>query len=95
MSTTTISVSDIEAITRAIETRQTNFGEELHWSVGVVLMNYGDRFTSVSCIGGEWSGNKAEIIRRTATGLPLCPDGHPLMEGAGRKVLALVDEVEQ
>ena len=91
-----VTVSDIEAISRAIEGRQTNFAEDLDWSVGVVLMNYGDRYTWVSCIGGEWSGTKADIADRGpgVRGIPNCPNGHPLMEGPGRKILALIDEVE-
>ena len=59
-------------------------------SVGVVLLNYGERYVDVTCIGGEWSGTKAEVFRHV--GVPLCPNGHPLIETSNAPRLALVDE---
>lgn len=85
-----LGVADIGKITDAIEQRQRRWGEPLHMSVGVVLLNYGEGSIEVRCTQGEWSGTKADLSG--GRGLPLCPNGHPLFEGSGRQVLALVDE---
>lgn len=53
-----------------------------------VLLNFGDNLTPVACILGEWSGTKGELPR--SAGLPLCPNGHPLLETGDGYRLALV-----
>lgn len=57
----------------------------------VVIFNYGDGTTAVACTAGEWSGTKADLVPRD--GIPLCPNGHPLVEGRLRYRLGLVSEV--
>jgi hypothetical protein len=64
------------------ETEQTSFL--------VVVLNYGDHLTGVSCIGGEWTGTKGEIP--VSNGIPLCPIGHPLVESANQWRLSLERE---
>lgn len=82
--------ADVVRIAHSIQTRQQNFpDEEFVMSVGVVLMNYGDRFTSVRCVNGEWAGQKMNL---SGEGLPKCPNGHVLLESEGRKKLVLVEE---
>lgn len=85
-----ISVHDVENIAQAIQTRQTKFTDEnFVMSVGVVLMNYGDRYVKVSCVGSErWTGTKGELEPRE--GIPLCPNGHPLIETSQAPRLSLV-----
>jgi hypothetical protein len=67
--------------------------EEPLTSFLVVVLNYGDHLTPVSCIGGEWTGTKGDATAHSATGIPLCPSNHPLLEGRERQRLGLVDEV--
>lgn len=65
--------------------------EDEHQGIMVVLLNCGDQFTPVACIGGEWSGTKAELT--PGLGIPHCPNGHVLTESsAGRKQLGWVDD---
>lgn len=85
-----LSVQDVQKITASIRSRQERFGEGLDMSVGVVLMNYGERHVRVKCIAGEWSGTKGDLAPRD--GVPLCPNGHPLLETSRAPRLALVDE---
>jgi hypothetical protein len=85
-----IDIGDIDTIAEAIQRRQAAFDESFPMSVGVVLMNYGDRYVSVHCIGGEWDGVKGDLA--PTPGLPLCPNGHPLIETGGHSSLALVED---
>lgn len=80
------------SIADAILWRQGNVpGETLTDSVMVVLFNYGDKMTQVSCVNGEWSGTKADIPRRQEFGVPLCPHGHVMVEHGPRVELAFVE----
>ena len=65
--------------------------EDEETSLLVVLLNFGDHLTAVSCIGGEWSGTKGEL--RPGNGIPVCPLGHPLLESDNQVRLALVRQV--
>lgn len=86
-----LNAEDIEKISDSIQYRRDRFQEEsFNMSVGVVLMNYGDRQVQVRCIGGEWTGIKGDLTPRD--GIPLCPEGHPLVETSTAPVLALVWE---
>ena len=87
-----LNVGDIENIAQKIEYRQLQFDEDFRMALGVVLMNYGERYVNVLCINGEWSGTKANLIPRD--GIPLCPNGHPLFEITKAPQLALIDEEE-
>ena len=79
-------------IFETIEFRQARFEETLHTSIMVVLLNYGDDLTGVSCIGGDWEGVKAEAVK-APSGLPCCPiDGRPLLEGHERWRLGLMPD---
>ncbi len=84
-----LGVADIGRIAEAIEQRQQRFPDEtLTMSVGVVLMNYGERQVNVRCVADEWTGTKGELAPRD--GVPLCPNGHPLLEISPAPRLALV-----
>lgn len=81
-------------IAAKIAYRQANFPDEaLDFSVVTVLVNYGDALTPVSCVRGEWDGIKAELVGPPGA-LPLCPNGHPLLEGSARQRLGLVPDVD-
>lgn len=56
----------------------------------VVVLNHGDGLTAVSCVGEEWTGVKGDLVPRD--GIPLCPNGHPLLESAERYRLGFVAE---
>lgn len=85
-----LDISDITKITEAVKARQENFSEDLTMSIGVVLMNYGDRYTDVKCVKGEWEGKKINLLVKR-DGVPKCPNGHVLMETSQAPFLALVD----
>lgn len=85
-----LTVPDVEDIADRIQQRQHHFNEDLTASVGVVLMNLGERYVRVECIGGEWSGAKGDLTPRQ--GIPLCPNGHPLIETSTAPRLALCEE---
>lgn len=88
--TDSLTLAQSAGIADAIVARQGKFNELLHQSVMVVLLNYGDRFTQVACIGGEWSGIKDDLPR--SSDIPHCPNGHVLTEAStGRKALGIVD----
>lgn len=89
-----LGIDDIEEINQKIKFRQQEFDEDLRMSIGVVLMNYGDSLVEVTCIKGEWHGIKADIPRRLGPGIPLCPNGHPLLENTIAPRLALVEGYE-
>lgn len=86
-----LTVAQAQDIAIAINARQYRFSEQLQMSVMTVLLNYGDRYTPVRCVRGEWSGIKDDLPR---TGdIPHCPNGHVLFESnTGRKALGLVDD---
>jgi hypothetical protein len=81
-------LDDLANVVDSVQHRLDN-GDDLQTSIGVVLFNYGDRFATATCIAGEWTGEKHELPR--TSGIPLCPNRHPLTQTAG-KTLALVDE---
>lgn len=86
---TFLNVTDIHNIAQLIEYRQSMFDEEFEMSVGVVLMNYGEREVKVECVNGEWSGLKGELSR--SPDIPKCPNGHVLLETSTAPRLALVE----
>ena len=86
-----LKVSDIERIKDKIDNRQFAFDEDLATSIGVVLLTYGDSHVKVDCISGEWSGVKGEL-QSIGEGIPLCPNGHPLLEVSNAPRLALIFE---
>lgn len=86
----TISVTDIEEIVNAIVYRQDNFEEDLRTSVGVVILNYGDKEVRVQCTHGEWRGTKGELPKIDAMSVPVCPQGHPLFETSVAPRLGLI-----
>lgn len=86
-----LDTEDVQYITAAIRNRQRNFpNEDFTMTVGVVLLNYGDRLVEVQCIGGEWNGVKGAL--QPGPGLPVCPNGHPLLELTEAPRLALAKE---
>lgn len=89
-----LTIPQANEISEAILLRQERFTEPMHVSIMTVLLNYGDQFTPVRCVRGEWSGIKADLRKWMTTpgGLPVCPSGHVLLESSdGRKALGLVD----
>jgi len=66
-------------------------GEDETTSLLVVLLNYGDHLTPVACIGGEWTGTKGDLP--ASTGIPLCPNRHPLTESRKQFRLGLVESL--
>jgi hypothetical protein len=77
-----LSIEDVEMLLNALETRSTNFPEEsFDLTFALVMLNIGQRFTSVSCINGEWVGQKKDVPK--GDDVPKCPNGHVLMEGVG------------
>lgn len=80
---------DIQMMVEKIKWRQERYGEELMFSVGVVLLNFGDRYVQVSCLGGEWHGKKGDLEDRE--GVPTCPNGHPLFENTQAPILAIIE----
>ena len=89
-----LGIEEASQIAESIQYRQGHWVDEpLAQSIMVVLFNCGDKYAPVSCVGGEWSGNKRDLSRNPVSGssIPLCPNGHPCMQGFG-KVLAFVDE---
>ncbi len=89
-----LTVEQAAAITDAFTARRDRFPQEgPATSLLVVLLNWGDHLTAVSCIAGEWSGVKGDIPHDpTVRVLPVCPNGHPLLEGFDRWRLGLVHE---
>lgn len=83
-----LSLDDVADIAERITRRQAQFDETLGWSVGIVLMNYGDKYVTVDCTGGEWDGTKGDLAPTDS--LPKCPNGHPLLETSTAPSLALV-----
>lgn len=83
-----LGVADAQSIADRIIRRQGNFSETLEMSIMVVLLNYGDHLTAVSCTAGEWSGVKGDLFPRA--GIPQCPNGHTLVEHRQQMRLGLV-----
>ena len=78
-----LKIEEAELMYQELEQRMENFPDEsLHDSFMVVILNTGDRYTPVTCIGGEWTGLKGDISG-SAPDVPTCPEGHPLTEGFG------------
>ena len=48
--------------------------------------------TPVRCVKCEWSGQKQDIPRREGFGVPLCPNGHLLIETGPPLHLGLIEE---
>lgn len=72
-----ITLHDIEMIFDLVAERGKKFPDEPGaLTFAMVLMNVGDRFSTVQCTEQEWSGTKQEAS--TLEGLPICPNGHPL-----------------
>jgi len=85
----TLSVTEAAEIAALVEYRQGQFADEsLHTSVMMAVLNYGDKFVGVRCIRGEWSGVKGDLTPRD--GVPLCPNGHVMIEISAGLRLALV-----
>jgi hypothetical protein len=73
---------EIDLIVEAVRLRQHAFPlETTDQSIVVVLLNAGDRYTEVRCIGGEWTGIKGDLP--TFDGVPHCPNRHALLEDPG------------
>lgn len=78
-----LTIEDVEMLLAAVRKRKENFPtepEDITWLL--VLLNVGDRYTSVTCIEGEWVGKKHEIPK--TEGFPKCPNGHPLTQSSSR-----------
>lgn len=89
--TTALTIDQAKDIADLIAYRQASFANEtLETSIMVALLNAGDRFTSVACVAGEWTGTKGDLQR--GAGIPKCPNGHVLLEGDQRKRLGYIDE---
>ncbi len=85
----TLNIQEAEQIAAAILWRQEHWeSESLRQSIMVVLLNHGNKYVKVECVAGEWAGTKGDL---EGSGLPRCPNGHPLFEVSGGKRLALVD----
>lgn len=84
---------DYEGIVELIEHRQMAFEdkEDLRTSILVVLLNFGNRFATVDCMMGEWSGLKSDLISVDG-GVPKCPNGHVCFEGPGYKLAWVREE---
>lgn len=79
-----LTIEDGKEIYKSFKYRRDTFTDEDEFtSLMVVLFNYGDKKTSVRCIGSEWSGIKKDLQRQE--GLPKCPNGHPLLESASER----------
>ena len=85
----TLTVPQAADIAEQFQHRRERFPDERTFdALMTVLLNFGDNLTPVACILGEWSGTKGELPR--SAGLPLCPNGHPLLETGDGYRLALV-----
>ena len=87
---THLSLEEAAEIANMIQMRRGRFpDEELETSVMMVLLNCGESSVRVGCTGSErWTGAKGELTPRE--GIPLCPNGHSLVEMGGGHRLALV-----
>ena len=93
-----LTIDQAMALFDKFTTRRYNFpAEDAQTAFVVVLLNYGDHLTPVACVAGEWTGTKGEARSQypphiDGGGLPLCPNGHVLTEGATRQRLGLIEE---
>ena len=72
-------------ILESLAFREERFPEEsFQMRLGVVLLNFGDRYAEAWCVGGEWSGLKEDLPR--TSGIPKCPNGHVLTQGKGLRL---------
>jgi hypothetical protein len=87
-----LSVHDAERMFESLQARRVRFpDEDEHTAFMVVVLNFGDHLTRVTCVGPEgWSGTKGDLTPRD--GIPLCPNGHPMLEHVPRLRLGLVEE---
>ena len=86
-------IADLEMVFNLVKKRRENFPtEDPKMSFGVVLFNLGDRYSPVTCVNGEWSGIKQDLIG--GSGVPQCPNGHVCMQGPGLK-LGWINEIGQ
>lgn len=77
-----LDIRDVYEIFEAVETRQKNFpGEPMSMTFLLILLNIGDRYSTVVCTQGEWTSIKKEIPK--GEGIPTCPNGHPLTQTDG------------
>lgn len=82
-----LSIEDVEEILEAMEARHQNFPKEpFDMTLMLVLLNIGDRYSKVSCVDGEWSGQKKDVNRSSGEGIPQCPNGHSLVQDSGLKL---------
>lgn len=80
-----LNLDQVADIIESINSRKANFPDEsFNTALAVVLLNFGDRFKRVQCIGGEWTGHKGDLIK--GQGIPKCPDGHVCFEGPGLRL---------
>lgn len=80
-----ITLDDVKTIVESIVQRHENFpDEDIRVTIGLVLCNIGDRFATIECTNGEWSGLKSDIA--PGEGVPQCPNGHSLYQGVGLKL---------
>lgn len=85
-----LTAGQIYDLFETIQDRKRLFPNESEFTTfSVVLLNWGDSRTEVSCIAGEWRGTKAELPPQW--GLPHCPNGHPLIESGPLHRLGLVE----
>ncbi len=86
---TELTVHQANEIAQKVIARQAAHDEDLHTSVMVALLNYGDHLTPVHCIAGEWSGTKGDLV--PSSGVPVCPSGHVLVQVMQRYRLGVVE----
>lgn len=65
--------------------------EEIYTSFLVVILNYGDHLTAISCVSCKWNGTKSDLQPNDR--IPTCPNGHPLTESNRQVRLGLVDSL--
>lgn len=85
-----LTIEQAADIVEAFGSRRNRFPDE-DWkdAMMVVLFNCGEQYTQVTCVGPEsWTGTKSELLPRE--GVPLCPNGHPLMESMDKLQLGWV-----
>ena len=90
MAETPLTLEDAEALAASVAYRQQRWPDEsLQQSIMVVVLNFGDHWTRVDCIGGEWAGQKRDLPR--TTGIPHCPNGHVLTESEHKQLGVISD----